>query len=101
MVVIDSRKQKSQHEAYQERYRRIRQDVEPSEPDVIELRQELHGSSEKTVEGHAYDASRNEKNNERSDNYQKLQTFPDYDAYQQAYDERQNDRDYPSNFRRD
>lgn len=85
--MINSCKQKSQDETDQEHHERVRQYVEPSIPDIVELRQELHGCSVKAAESQAQDTSRNEDDDKRDDRYQKLQAFPDYDAHQQAYDE--------------
>jgi hypothetical protein len=65
-------------------------------PGIVELRQKLHGLSENAREGQAQDAGRDKDYDECDNGYQKFETFLYNNTYQQAYDERQNNRDEPS-----
>jgi len=56
-------------------------------PDIVELRQKIHGLIEKAGEGQAQDPGRDEDYDECDNGYQKFETFLDYSTYQQAYDE--------------
>ncbi len=62
-------------------------------PDIVELRQKLHGLIEKAGESQAQDPGCDEDYDECDNGYQKFETFLDHDTRQQAYDEWQGNRD--------
>lgn len=62
-------------------------------PGIVELGQKLHSLIEKASEGHGQDSGRDEDYDKCDNDYQKFETFLDYNTYQQAYDEWQDNRD--------